>query len=194
MLNISGKTSDFTLDLNESRNDIYTLLVTSNGNDGNFLPFGIAVNSDPNHIFTKVAKGNELTLEFDLENIKSDQYIWLKNTHKEFYRITIKPNIEASREKSYTFKLGKVTTDGKKIMINVVSKETKYSLPWEITYNGVPYEYDINKLKTKFSAELKTVIPSSATSTFILAQDESGKELSFNLFHKDNDSVELIKG
>lgn len=185
MLTIEGQSNTYTLDLNDS-NDSYRELL---------------VNSSTSWIISQVSSefisaysfyGNSLGINADLKNIKKDCYIVLSNLAKERMIITVKPNIEMSRDKNYTFKLGKYAVSGNSITINVVSKENGKTEPWSIVTAGSPISYNISKLKTKLSLTLDMILGKEVKSLFEIVQDNSGKTIKFTLFHKDNDSVEIV--
>lgn len=191
MISISGKTNEYTLDLNEYPYGHNELEIDSSI-DGFPITWGIYYISTP-VIEAHSVYGNKLFLNIDLKNLKENGTIILRNTSHERITITVIPNIEETREKNYIFKLGKSTVSGKTITINIVSKENGKTEPWEITRNGSPIGYNISQTKTKLIIELNSILASEFTSNFELLQTNSGKRINFQLKHVDNNSVELIK-
>lgn len=191
MISINGKSKRYILDLNTSTDSHRELIVDSSIN-GSRITWVISYISDPIldvHSFSS----NKLSIDTNLKELKKEEFIILKNIKKEEIIIIVKPNIEMSRERNYTFKLGKSTISGKTITINIVSKENGTTEPWEIVRHGEPISYEISKTKTKLTITLTAILASEIITNFELQQTNSGKIVTFQLKHKDNDSVELIK-
>lgn len=194
MFKINGLEKEMTIDLDKSNDNSYTFVVESIRSDnGRHLPFCVDSNSNITNIHTSVSKINELNLTFNLEEIKHEEKLILKNYHKELYVINILPNKEASREKDYKFKLGKIISVGNNITINIISTENKRNIPWIIEYDGKPYRYETKATNTKLTANLITDIRDEFSSLFILRQEESNNKIRFNLLHKYDSNVEVVK-
>lgn len=191
MISISGQTEKYVLDLNTSTDSHIELTIDSSIN-GSRITWVISYISDPIldvHSFSS----NKLSIDTNLKELKKEEFIILKNIKKEEIIIIVKPNIEMSRERNYTFKLGKSTISSKTITINIVSKENGTTEPWEIVRHGEPISYEISSTKTKLVITLTAILASEVTTNFELQQINSGKIINFKLNHKDNNSVELIK-
>ena len=191
MISINGKSEEYMLDLNTSIDSHRELIVDSSVN-GSRITWVVSYVSNPIldvHSFSS----NKLSIDTNLKELKNEEFIILKNIKKEQIVIIVKPNIEMSRERNYTFKLGKSTISGKTITINIVSKENGNTEPWEIIRHGEPISYEISKTKTKLTITLTAILASEIITNFELQQTNSGKIVTFQLKHKDNDSVELIK-
>lgn len=185
MISISGFEKTYVIDLNESTDEVYTLSVDSN------VPWNISYVSNLDLIHAKLFSRKGLKINVDIRRLKEDGLIILKNLKKETISILLKPNIEESRERVYTFKLGKHSISGKTISFNVISKENGKTEPWSIIRDGLPINYNINKTKTKLSLTLSMILATEFISRILLRQDNSGKEIEIKLKHTDSDSVEL---
>ena len=182
MLSISGETSTYRLDLNEFPYETNTLEIVSE-NDGFPLSFGVKYISNPS-VNSFVNGTNELVVSVDLEVLKEKCWICLANTNNETFMIEVVPNHEMSREKHYTFKLGKTSVEEGVAVINVISKESGKYHPWSITLDGKPLPYEITRAKTKMTAKLKMKLESDFNAKFVLTQEKSEKEIVFFLQHK----------
>ena len=178
--------------MDKSDETVYTLNVESTYNGLKSL-WGVEMITDPNYIQAKPYMSSHLQVEVDLEKIKKEEYIILKNSRKERIKVLIKPNLEASREKNYLFKLGKSSISSDTVSFNVISKENGKNVPWDVTYSGQPISYEITKLKTKLSLKLNSVIYTQCNSLVELTQKKSNKVIKIYLVHKDSNSVEIEK-
>jgi hypothetical protein len=193
MIGIGEITDLYVLDLNLSdEQDEYVLDVLSEEN-GLHCSWGIDTIVGSRYLNVSTSGRDKLEISVNLDKFKKKGLIILKNVIGEKLRIIVLPNLEATREKNYVFKLGKTSVSGKTMTINVISKENGKNIPWEITYDGKPISYDISKLKTKFSVTLTSIPYSELTSLFELTQDKSNKKITIKLFHKDADSIEILE-
>ena len=192
MISINGIENTYVIDLNESTDEVYTLSVDSFMGKIS-IPWNVSSISDIENISASLSSNSTLKIDVNINELKKDGVIVLKNLRKERINIILKHNIEASREKVYEFKLGKHTIDGKSITFNIISKENGKNEPWSIVYDGKPISYSINKTKTKVTFTLSMILATEFVSHIVLQQDNSGKEIEIKLKHVDSNSVELIK-
>ena len=184
MISINGIENTYVIDLNESIDGVYSLSVDS-------LPWNIDYISNNEMIRAFQYSGHFLKIIVDLVGLKEDGLIILKNLKKEKISIVLKPNLTESREREYTFKLCKISIDGKSITFNVISKENGKNVPWIVLHNGTPIGYLINKTKTKVTFTLSMILGTEVISHISLKQDESDKIIEIQLKHVNSNSVEL---
>lgn len=192
MISINGKIDVYVLDLNEFEYDSFDFNVLSEYN-GKYCHWWVDLISDANNISAKPYMTTNISIDINLENIKKQEFIILKNSYNERYKIVITPNLEAIREKEYIFKLGKNTISGKTISFSIISKENGKAVPWNVTYDGKPLSYDIVQLKTKLTLTLNSTIYNEMGSVIELTQEKSNKKIRIELTHKDSESVDIKK-
>jgi hypothetical protein len=193
MVKVNGQEGSFILDLNESGEiNTFNLSVESVYNGSN-CSWGVDLISTPTLIKAFPFMSSQLKVMVNVEKIKKEEFITLKNARGEYFEIFIKPNLEAIREKNYTFKLGKSTVSGKTASFNIVSRENGKNVPWVISYMEYPDSYEINVTKTKLTLTLVSDIRTRCTSIIELAQEKSDKKVRIYLVHEDSDSIEIEK-
>jgi len=194
MINIEGTEGAYTIDFNESESN--SRLLKINSIIGKMtIPWSVSYNPFPKNVvrITKMPDYS-MKIEADLSLLKKENFFIVTNPRREEIKVFLKPNLELSRERIYIFKLGKSTTSGNSATINVISKENGKLEPWHVEYDGRPLKYDIQTKQNKITVTLLEDLLSSFTSTIVLEQDNSGKQIEFRLKHEDSDSVEVIEG
>ena len=187
MISIDGIQGEYTVDLNESVDGNVTLHMDSP------YPCMLFHVSDNDAIDARIISSRNLALNVDMPNLKNDGKVIVRNLRREQIVIIIKPNLEAIREKEYVFKLGKYSIEGKSVTFNVISKENGVYEPWSVIYHGEPISYDIKQLKNKITFTIGSILSNEFTSTIVLGQDNSGKEITIRLRHENSDSVEVFE-
>lgn len=194
MINIEGTEGAYTIDFNESESN--SRLLKINSTIGKMtIPWSVSYNPFPKNV-VRITKMPDYSMkvEADLSLLKKENFFIVTNPRREEIKVFLKPNLELSRERIYIFKLGKSTTSGNSATINVISKENGKPEPWHVEYDGRPLKYDIQTKQNKITVTLLEDLLSSFTSTIVLEQDNSGKQIEFRLKHEDSDSVEVIEG
>lgn len=191
MLSISGKTNTYKLDLNDFPYESNVLDVISEVNSFP-LTFGVKYVTNPN-VNANVIGGNKLDVTLDLKSFKEPCWICLANTDNEELFIEVIPNHEMSREKFYSFKLGKISIENGVVTINVISKESGKNHPWYIGVEGTPLSYEVTKTKTKITAKLTSMLASDYKGRFVLVQEESNNEIEFFLSHSIDGAISFGK-
>ena len=191
MITIEGQHDSYILDLNNSMESHRELYINSYF-DGTSVSWIVDYVSTPIVIVHPFSE-NGISIDVNLEKLKEDGYIYLRNLMNDRFVIILKPNLEASRDKNYIFKLGKNTINDKTISINVISKENGKTEPWSIVRDGQPISYNISTTKTKITIELTMILSVEFTSSFELIQNNSNKTIKFGLKHADSNSVELVE-
>lgn len=187
MISIKGFKNLYVIDLNKSTDGIYKIQIDSSS------PCMLSYISDISVIGASIVGSNTLNVNVDMKMLKKTGFIVIHNLKREKIEIKILPNEEKIREHNYMFKLGKSFTSGNSITLNVISKENGINEPWSVAYSGEPISYIIDKKKTKLTLTLSMMLTTKVVSNIVLKQDNSGKEIKFQLRHMDNNSVELIK-
>lgn len=189
MISINGQEGEYILDMNESTEGHRELKIDSiiNGVYYNWMIYYV---SDENINLTSFSN-DKLAIDIDLEAFKKEAFVVIRNLKKENIKIIIKPNIELSRDKEYTLKLGKHTISGNSITLNVISKESGNSEPWSVHNIGEPLDYDISITKTKVTITLLSKLNTSMVGLFEIRQDKSGKAIRIRLKYEDTNTVEL---
>ena len=196
MININGKSTEYTINLNNSKRKNYTVRVNSENENGTVIPWDVIYSSSEciNH---KCSELNKLSLNFDLTNITKDEFIVIKNTNNEKAKITVKPNIEECNEKTYNFDILNYEILAKnKIKFNVLSNvktivETK-NVFWIVSYNGKPYNYKVTKKDDSIILELIDIVFSDIYSLFELEQSETKTKIKIKLKHHVKETMEVI--
>ena len=181
MLKVNGYENEFVVDLNDSA-DGYVHLDVESYNGSKALSWGLAYVSDGS-ISASCHPLNGLDIKVELERLKVDGKVFLRNHYNEVVAITLKPNNEAIREKDFTFKFGKYTLDGKTATFTIVSKENGKHEPWEVREKKMAFSYITKPTKTKLTMELAAILPSETTSVIWLLQPRSGNEIAMEVKH-----------
>lgn len=176
MFVINGNVGETTIDLNQSAENRYVIPLKSAKDNGKDLPYGVWRKSSK-HITVERRTNDSITVVCDLEAIKKEEFIVLVNYNKESAVIWFLPNIEASREKTYKFAIGKHTAKDDTVTLSVISKQDGKSWPWDITYDGKPISYNTHKTQNKLVLSLRSKVADTFVSQVILTQQKSLKQL-----------------
>jgi hypothetical protein len=192
MIKVNNAIKEYILDLNQSFDDEYILNVESFDGDM-FLSWSVSfANGGGISYYTDYR--NRLTIKINnLETFKNEALVTLKNSKKDSILIKILPNQEAIKEKVYTFKLGKVTTESETIKINVVSKVNGKNHPWSVEYDGKPYNLNVSYTKTKLNIVSEEESGFEFKFLIIIIQEKSKNKLTIALKHNSNGTIEIIK-
>lgn len=192
MITINDVKNEYVLDLNKSFETKYILNVKSYDN-GIFLSWSVSFMNGSGFSYYSTSKEELVITIHDLEKFFNKAVLILGNSRKESILLTIIPNEEAIKEKTYTFKLGKVETTPNALRINVNSKVNSINHPWFVEYDGKPYNFDISSLKTKLNIICNEDINSEFTFIIIIAQDKSNNKIKMTILHKSDGTMEIIK-
>lgn len=195
-LKIDGKLveNEYVLDLNTNSGDTFDFEVVSTRDDDGFnVRWGVVDNSDLDNISTEYLIFENLRVIISLEDMKEKRFITLQNANDDFFTLTFLPNEEKSRVKVYTFKVGKHTFTDNVHTFNIISKETKYKLDWEITYEGAPLPIKAHKSQNKLIVEVLEPIMANYLSGVGLTQEESGNELKIHFHNLNDGTLEYVK-
>lgn len=184
---------NYTLNLNEEEGNEFEIEVVSADDRGRSYRWAIDYNADPNNVITKYNYPNKINVIIDLKGYKEQNFIKLRNVNGDEFDLFIEPNEEASRDKIYTFKLGKYTLEENTYTFNIISKESKYKLDWDIQYKGEPLPLTVtkenNKLIVSFTDDMKFLY----MGMIVLKQKESDNELTLHFKTHDNGFVEFYE-
>lgn len=149
MIKINGFEKEFTLDLNcESKNE-YIFNITSEGVDGT-LPWGVELIS--NGIISATPIGNDsIKVSFELEKLKKDEFVLLRNYEGERIKIVLKPLCAITNPEVNKFKITKTSVEDGKIKIRILSKTDGDELGWKCTYDGNPLNYSVKPMSNSKS-------------------------------------------
>lgn len=191
MIKIDGFESGYTIDLNNSTETNYKVTIDSRDDNGKVIPWSVLFISNTSITYDK--EGIDiLYLSFNLEAIKSTEYIIIESYNKEKSRIEVKPNLKESMPKHYTFRLvGYDTSDKDTIKFKVKSECNGEYIKWKCTYDGKPYDYVINKGDNTIEISLKSIPLADIIGLIELEQEKSGMKLSLHLLHHKEDKMEL---
>ena len=187
MISISGTGKIYEIDLSESVDNEYALSIDSNKS------INITYVSNKDVIYAYVFEKNKIFIEVNKKKLTKEGLILLKDLRKNEYKITLKPDYEAFRERNYIFKLGKHNISGNSITFNITSKENGNYEPWSVITDMSPISYDVDKKKTKVTLTMSMILATESNGSVIFRQDNSGKEIKIKLKHVDNNSVELYE-
>lgn len=190
MLTIDNNYSEFILDLNKNPYDEHTIEITSKGENGNKLPWGIELVN--NKLVEAIKSGDKLIIKTDYKRLKSEVQIPLKNYAKERIIVKIKPNKEALIPKTYTFEIKNEKYKNGEIYFTLVSLANDYGQNWRCSYAGLPLSYKISNLEGKGTTEMNikliTELMTEFKSKIIFTQEDSGKEVELILYN-DKDGI-----
>lgn len=195
MIKINKSEKQFILDLNKLPYDEHTITINSKGEKGNRLPWGVEMVSSQ-YVSAEHGANDTLNIYVDIENMKDESFILLRNFKKEMMKIVIKPNTLLTSPKTHKFRISKKTTEGRKTKIRILSKEDNQEIGWECTYDGKPLNYSIEPMRSDKSGyvdievldELFTDVPSVIEFT----QERSGEVIKLVLNQK-NEDTEILK-
>ena len=191
MIRIAGFENGYFLDLNQSKETSYELIIDSRDGNGKVIPWSILFVSNQAITFHKEGI-DKLLLKFDLEHIKSTEYIIVENYSKEKSRIKINPNLKESMPKHYIFRLvGYDISDKDTIKFKVKSECNGEYVDWKCTYDGKPYDYLINKDNKTIEISLKSIPLADIIGFIELSQEKSNMKLGIHLLHHKEDKMEL---
>ena len=195
MIKINNIEKEFILDLNDFPYNEHKLKVSSKDEKGNAIPWDIELVSN------KIVKADRdmnstLKITTDVEKLKSDSIVVIRNTAKEFFKITLKYNVVLTREKTYKFKITKKSTEGRKTRIRILSKENNVDTEWECTYDGKPLSYVIKPMSSNKSGYvdiwMKDELYSKINTLIEFTQIKSGNVIKLKLNQGNNDT-DIIK-
>lgn len=195
MIKINNIEKEFILDLNDFPYNEHKLKVSSMDEKGNAIPWDVELVSNK---IVKTERGinNTLNITTDVEKLKSDSIIVIRNTAKEIFKITLKYNVVLTREKKYKFKITKKSTEGRKTRIRILSKENNVDTEWECTYDGKPLSYVIKPMSSNKSGYvdiwMKDELYSRINTLIEFTQIKSGNVIKLKLNQGNNDT-EIIK-
>jgi len=195
MFKINGIENEFILDLNEQPYSEHSLIITSEEDGGNHLSWGIEFTSS-NFVSSELIGINTLNLYIDMENMKEESFVILRNYSNERVKLIIKPNNFLTSLKKYKFKLTKKNVNGRKISIKIFSKENNNETGWKCTYDGSPLNYSIIPMESNSSGNVEIeLLDELFTDVFTViefTQNRSNEVIELKL-KQSNEKVEIIK-
>ena len=193
MIKVNNTIKEYILDLNQSFDAEYVLDVYSYDSSDNFVSWDVSFTNGSGFKYYIDSKNSLVISINDLEKFFKEAFLIIKNSDKECVLIKILPNQEAIKEKVYTFKLGKVTTESESIKINVISKVNGKNHPWSIEYDGKPYILNVSSTKTKLNIISEEDKGFEFTFAIVIVQEKSKNKLTIALKHNSNGTIEIIK-
>lgn len=195
MIKIGDYDKEFILDLNEIPYDEHEIHIDSRASNGRSLPWGVEIVSSKLISATHGA-GDSLNISVDVEKLKEDAFVLLRNYNKERLKIVVKHNSLLAADRAYKFRISKKSTDGRKTRIRILSKADNDEIGWKCTYDGKPLNYSITPMRSDKSGyvdievldELFTDVPSVIEFT----QERSGEMIKLILNQK-NEDTEILK-
>ena len=195
MIKVNGIKKEFVLDLNDFPYNEHTLSVLSEDEKGNAIPWDIELVSNK-IVNAERGMNNTLKITTNIEEMKCDSIVVIRNTAKEIFKITLKYNVVLTREKTYKFKITKKSTEGRKTRIRILSKENNVDTEWECTYDGKPLSYVIKPMSSNKSGYvdiwMKDELYSRINTLIEFTQIKSGNVIKLKLNQGNNDT-EIIK-
>ena len=193
MIKVNNTEKEYILDLNQSFDTEYVLDVYSYDSSDNFVSWDVSFTNGSSFKYYINSKNSLVISIIDLENFFKEAFLIIKNSDKECVLIKILPNQEAIKEKIYTFKLGKVTTESESIKINVISKVNGKNHPWSVEYDGKPYNLNVSYTKTKLNIVSEEENGFEFKFLIIITQEKSRNKISIALKHNSDGTIEIIK-
>jgi len=193
MIKINNVEKEYVIDLNEVPQNEHKLDVESYDDELYFLSWGVSFSNGTGFSYQITSRDSMLIEIDDYEEMKNEGLIILKNNKKESINIKIKPNESALNEKVYTFKLGTFSSENDEISINIVSKMNGKSKPWEIDYDGRPYNLDVSATKTKLKIKSNEQEGFEFLFNIVLLQEKSNNKLVLTLKRNLDGIIEIIK-
>ena len=195
MFRINEIENEFILDLNDYPYDEHSLTVTSEEGDGSHLSWGVEIVSS-NFISLEPIGVNTLNVNVDIENLKEESFVILRNYNNERIKLVIKPNILLTSPKEYKFKLTKKKANGRKVNIRILSKGNDNEVGWKCTYDGSPLNYSITPMESDGSSnveiELLDELFTDISTVIEFTQNKSNEVIELKL-NQSNDKIEIIK-
>lgn len=194
-LKIDGKIieNEYTLDLNTNSGDTFDFEMVSTNSNGSNCRWAITYNADMNSISTERLIFCNLRIIVSLKEMTVERFLVIENVNGDRFTLILIPNAEEIRPKEYTFKLGKTTFEKNVYTFNIISKELKYKLDWDITYDGHPLPINVSKMQNKLVVGLLNPLAVDYTSEVVLVQQESFKELHLKFKNTNGITVEYIE-
>lgn len=183
---------NYTLNLNEEEGNEFTFEVVSIDEKGRSYRWALDYNADPNNIKTVYNYPNKFDLSVDITAFKEESFIKLRNANGDEFILFIQPNEEASREKEYTFKISKHVLEGNTHTFNILSKEKKYKLDWNIIYKGEPLPLDVVKNSNKLIVTFTNDMKFEYKGYVVIEQEESGNVLKLLLQAHTDGTIEFV--
>lgn len=194
-LKIDGKIieNEYTLDLNTNSGDTFDFEMASTNSNGSNCRWAITYNADMNSITTERLIFCNLRIIISLKEMTVERFLVIENVNGDRFTLILIPNAEEIRPKEYTFKLGKATFEKNVYTFNIISKELKYKLDWDITYDGHPLPINVSKTQNKLVVGLLNPLAVDYTSEVVLVQQESFKELHLKFKNTNGITIEYIE-
>lgn len=193
-LKIDGKIveNEYTLDLNTNSGDTFDFEIVSTNNSDSNCRWAITYNADKNSISTERLIFGNLRVIVSLKEMTAECFLVIENVNGDRFTLILIPNAEEIRLKEYTFKVGKTTFENSIYTFNIISKELKYKLDWDIIYDGNPLPINVSKTQNKLVVGLLKPLSVDYTSEIVLKQQESFKELHLKFRNTNDINVEYI--
>lgn len=193
-LKINGKIieNEYTLDLNTNSGDTFDYEIVSTQNDS-ICRWAITYNAEESSISTERLIFGNLRVIVNLSALKIERFLVIENVNGDRFILKIIPNAEIIRKKEYIFKIGKTTFENNVYTFNIISKELKYKVDWDITYDGHPLPINVSKKQNKLVVELLEPFMGNYTRGVVLTQHESYNELEIKFKNVNKQSIELVK-
>lgn len=196
MITVNEFEKEYVLDLNKVPYDEHTIKVHSKKSFGDRIPWGVEIVSSP-LVSAEIGAGDTLNISVDIENMKEESFILLKNYAKERIKIILKPNIKLTSSKTYKFRISKKTADGRKTRIRILSKENNSEIGWKCTYDGRPLNYTIKPMESGKSGYvdielMDELFINNFHSVIEFTQDKSNEVIKLEL-NQENDNTEIIR-
>lgn len=180
----------YVVDLNESTRTEFLLRVDSsyNGKKDNWHIDNISCKQG---IKATIYKANNIKIKVNLKEVKKTEYIAIRNTRNECYKIYFSPNAEAIRPREYVFYVKKYTKNDNTATIYIESSENGQYMPWYILTDGSPMKYKFKAYKKKLSIMLQTYLLSPYDNQIEIIQNESNKIIRLHLSQDKNEITTL---
>ena len=196
MMKVNEFEDEFILDLNKIPYEEHTIKIHSRGENDSRIPWGIEMVSSE-LVSASMGADDSLIVTVDIENMKDESFILLRNYAKERMKIILKPNILLTSPKAYKFRITKKTTDGRKTRIRILSKEDNNEIGWKCTYDGKPLNYSINPRESDKSGYvdielLDELFIDNIPTVLEFTQNKSCEVIELRL-NQTNDDTEIIK-
>lgn len=193
-LKIDGKIveNEYTLDLNTNSGDTFDFEIVSTNNSDSNCRWAITYNADKNSISTERLIFGNLRVIVSLKEMTAECFLVIENVNGDRFTLILIPNAEEIRLKEYTFKVGKTTFENSIYTFNIISKELKYKLDWDIIYDGNPLPINVSKTQNKLVVGLLKPLSVDYASEIVLKQQESFKELHLKFRNTNDINVEYI--
>lgn len=186
ILEASGDT--LIIDLDTGLTSSYTMTIVSETKTGCFIPWSI-VNRNT-EIGYESWGNNQLTLFFDVENIKEEKTVFVTNSRKEYVTIKIEPNKWESMDKEYIFNVSTKSVRKGTVYLRFNSTEEERDCPWYVAGSGDTIDYDITPTSgmsnERVTIKTNNLIDGEISQKITFKQDHSGLCLNVTLHHENN--------